>query len=79
MTVERADGEPVGSGEADHPASADQPLDERPASSVSPRRSGIVGQLGHLISEIGQGNEAEVEEVVPVSYTHLTLPTIYSV
>ena len=33
---------------------------------------------GNILTEIASGNEDDVD-AAPVSYTHLTLPTIYSV
>ena len=53
-----------------------------------PRRSGeaieelrtfLRGALGRLVRTRGGVDESDLDDFTPVSYTHLTLPTIYSV
>ena len=39
---------------------------------------GVITLKDHSLAPVSQGTKA-METIVPVSYTHLTLPTIYSV
>ena len=39
----------------------------------------IEGQMAHAGATITTNRQATIERIAPVSYTHLTLPTIYSV
>ena len=47
---------------------------------VDPQKQYLIEQFGNLMERVGEGYGGPLqEELIPVSYTHLTLPTIYSV
>jgi len=64
VIARRARVRPGGSAPAKQPAIIEALPDEDPASSIPPRRSGILAQLGRLIQGIGGGDDAAAEEAV---------------